>query len=173
MRRVIFIIPVLVSLFAGYSLADPDTQIRYDIADLGSGRWQYTYEVKNIALPMPVEEFTIWFDYGQYSNLTVATPDPLASNWRKLIVQPEPVLKDNGFYDAFAKGLSIGMGETVTGFSVTFNWLGTGNPGSQFYEIVNPSTFETIGSGWTTPVPEPAMMLLLGMGSVFLRGSRK
>lgn len=167
MRRVVFIIPVLVCLFAGPVLADPDTQIRYDIADLGLGRWQYTYEVSNISLfPEPIEEFTIWFGVGSYDNLTIATLDPPASNWDEIVWQPEPFLGDDGGYDALATGLSINVGESVTGFSVSFDWLGTGSPGSQFYEIINPTTFETIGSGYT--VPEPATLLLFGLGGLAL-----
>jgi hypothetical protein len=165
MRRVVFIIPVLVCLFVGPVLADPDTQIRYDIADLGLGKWQYTYEVSNISLsPEPIKEFTIWFGVGSYDNLTIATLNSPASNWDEIVWQPEPILGDDGGYDALATGLNIGVGESVTGFSVSFDWLGTGMPGTQYYEIINPNTFETIESGWT--VPEPATLLLLICGGL-------
>lgn len=171
MRRVVFIIPVLVCLFVGSALADPNTQIRYDIADLGLGQWQYTYEVENLSFPEPISEFTIWFDYGKYDNLAITTQDPPANNWNEIVWQPEPFLADDGGYDAHVIGLNIGIGESAAGFSVSFDWLGTGSPGSQFYEIINPTTFETIDSGWT--VPEPATLLLLIVGGLGVMRRRK
>ena len=61
----------------------------------------------------------------------------------------------------------IGIGQNVSGFTVSFDWLGTGDPGSQFYEIIDPDTFDTIDSGFT--VPEPAILPLLALGVLALR----
>ncbi len=69
-----------------------------------------------------------------------------------------------------AEGLPIAESTTESVFSVSFDWLGEETPGSQFYEIVNPDTFETIDSGWT--VPEPGMLLLLGLGAIISRKKR-
>jgi hypothetical protein len=148
------------------------TQIRYHLTDLGSGKWAYDYDITNINLPEPIEEFTIWFDYNLYENLSVTTValDPPSSSWNEVIWQPEYVLEDDGGYDALALILGIGISETVSGFSVSFDWLGTGHPNAQFYEIINPNTYETIESGFTTP--EPATLLLLGLGAVVWRRKR-
>jgi hypothetical protein len=94
----------------------------------------------------------------------IETPDPPASYWDEIVLQPEPFLGDDDGYDARAAGLNIDIGESVIGFSISFDWLGTGSPASQFYEIINPTTFETIDSGRT--VPEPAMPLLFGLGGL-------
>jgi hypothetical protein len=153
---------VFVCLFATSVFGDPNTQIWYQTTDLGSGRWQYTYDVYNISLAEEIKEFTIWFGIGSYDNLTIATLDPPASNWDEVIWQPEPFLGDDGGYDALAKNLNIGIGENVYGFAVSFDWLDTGKPGSQYYEIINPTTFETIESGYT--VPEPGTLFLFGLG---------
>ncbi len=147
------------------------TEIRYETADLGSGRWQYTYEVTNISLTSAVEEFTIWFDYGSFENLSIETPDPPAGDWDELAVQPEPILLDDGYYDALTLDTGIGIGEMVSGFSVSFDWLGMGQPGSQFYEIIDPATFETLDSGYT--VPEPTTILLLGLGGLIFHIKRR
>jgi hypothetical protein len=167
MKRQIFAGLMFGFLFTAGSFG-ASKQIIYETNELGSGRWQYTYDVTNISLTVPIEEFTIWFDFGLYKNLAIQTPDPPASNWSEIVIQPEPVLQDDGAYDAKALGLGIGIGQVVTGFAVSFDWLGDAvMPGAQFYEIIDPDTYETIDSGRT--IPEPATILLLGLGSLILK----
>jgi hypothetical protein len=167
MKRQIFLGVVFGFLLTAGSFG-ASTQIIYKTNELGTGRWQYTYDVKNISLTETIEEFTIWFDFGLYEDLAIQTPDPPASNWSEIVIQPEPVLQDDGAYDAIALGPGIGIGQIVTGFAVSFDWLGDSvMPGSQFYEIIDPTTYETIDSGWT--IPEPATLFLLGLGGLILR----
>ncbi len=159
----------------GYTVPEPTTQIWYETSYLGPGlesgeRWQYTYDVYNISLIEEIEEFTIWFGIGSYDNLAIETLDPPASNWDEIVWDPEPFLGDDGGYDALAESLNIGVGENVYGFAVSFDWLGIGEPGSQYYEIIDPGDFHTIEDGYT--VPEPAALLLLGLGMVMLRRKR-
>jgi len=154
----------LLHVVAGFCV--PVTQIDYDVAEFSPGRWEYTYEVSNIGLPVPVQEFTIWFDFGFCDNLAIETSDPLAGDWDEIVWQPEPVLRDDGAYDARALDSGIARGQTVAGFAVSFDWLGIGEPGAQFYEIVDPMTFETIDSGWT--IPEPGTLLLFALGGLHL-----
>lgn len=163
---------VFVCLFAGPGLGTPNTEIWYETTDLGSGRWEYTYTVVNLpeSLIPEIREFTVWFKYGDYYGLVVTTPETPAG-WDQIVVQPEPVLEDDGFYDAVTLTVGIGIGESISGFSVSFDWLpGTGEPGSQFYEIIDPVTFETIESGMT--VPEPTTILLVGLGGLVLLRKR-
>jgi len=166
MKRKIVVGLVFGFLFATSAFGVPMTQIEYAVTDLGLGKWQYSYDVTNISLTPAIEEFTIWFDYELYDNLAVVMPDTPAG-WDQVVWQPEPVLEDDGGYDALALTLGIGTGESVSGFSVSFDWLGIDKPGSQLYEIIDTLTFETIDSGWT--IPEPATLLLLGLGGVMLR----
>jgi len=165
MKRQIFAGVVFVFFLTAIGSGAPKTEIWYQTSDLGLGRWQYNYDVTNISLTVPIEEFTIWFDFGLYDNLAIETPDPPASNWSEIVIQPEPVLQDDGAYDAKALRLrwGVGIGEMVSGFAVSFDWLGDAvMPGRQFYEIIDPVTYQTIDSGYT--VPEPATLLLLGLG---------
>lgn len=170
MRRVICISILLCCTSAISESRGADALVWYDVNELGSGQWEYTYSVRNKGLEEPIEEFTIWFDFGLYENLTITTPDPPASSWNEIIVQPEPYLQDDGFYDAVAVDLPIAISEGVPGFAVRFNWLGQGDPGPQFYEIINPVTFETIDSGWT--VPEPATLAIFILGTALLKRKR-
>lgn len=167
MRSNIFVAVIVMVSVPSAVFAAFETEIRYETSELGLGRWQYTYEVSNISLPVPIEEFTLWFDIDSYDNLVIETLNPPANNWNEIIWNSEPVIGDDGGYDALAKTINIGVGQHVYGFSVSFDWLGTGRPGTQFYEIINPTTFDTIDTGWT--VPEPCTLLLLGLGGVVLR----
>jgi hypothetical protein len=115
----------------------------------------------------PIEEFTIYFDYGLCDNLVIETQQPLSSYWDEIIIQPEPVLSDDGFYDALVLNTGISQGQGISGFSVSFDWLGPDVPGTQFYEIINPITLDTIDSGLT--VPEPATFLFSVMGLFSIR----
>jgi len=142
-------------------------EIIYKATEVGQGRWQYEYSVENKELSTAIEEFTIWFDLAKYDNLAVETAEPLASQWDEVVWQPEPVLADDGAYDAMALNLGIQQGQKAGPFAVSFDWLGDGGPGSQFYEIIDPATFETIDEGWT--IPEPATLVLLGLGLLALR----
>lgn len=170
MKRTILAGAICVFLLTATGLAALDTSIIYEICDLGGGRWQYTYDVTNNSLTVPIEEFTVWFDYDSYANLAVETPTTPAG-WDQLVLQPEPVLHDDGAYDAKTLGAGISLGQTVAEFAVSFDFSGIGEPGPQPYDIVDPVTLETIESG--TTVPEPATLLLLGLGGVILRRKRK
>lgn len=161
----------VVFLTEAASFGVPETLILYDVTDLGSQRWQCTYDVVNISLPEPVGAFTIWFDFDLYDNLTVTTLDPPAAEWHEVFWQPNVVLQQDGGYYASALTSGVGIGQTVGGFTINFDWLGSGEPGSQFYEIIDPHTFETIDSGLT--VPEPITIAWFGFGLLILRQRRE
>ncbi len=170
MKRTIFAGVISAFLLTATALAALDTVIVYETSDLGAGRWQYTFELANNGLTVPIEEFTVWFDYDLYANLTVETPT-IPAGWDQLVLQPEPVLLDDGAYDAMATGAGISLGQTLGDFAVSFDFSGIAEPGPQPYDIIDPQTFQTIDSG--TTVPEPATLLLLGLGSAILRRKRK
>jgi hypothetical protein len=166
MKKTVSTALVLVLCLGAAGFGVPKTQIWYSAEELDGGRWQYNYEVANISLTTPIEEFTIWFGYGLYDNLSVETPPVLPpGGWDEIVIQPEPVLEDDGAYDAKALTGGIEAGWTDGPFVVAFDWLGDSiMPGSQFYEIIDPVTLETIDSGWT--VPEPGTILLFGLGGM-------
>jgi len=157
------------TICANLAWASDATQISYSTTALGGDRWQCEYSVKNLSLGSAIKEFTIYFDEDLSANLAVGASTP--SGWDAIVWQPEPFLNDPGAYDALDSGAGILPGNIVGSFSVTFDWLGAGAPGSQFYEVVDPVTFATLDSGWT--IPEPATLLLLGLGSLILASKRK
>ncbi|HVP11984.1 MAG TPA: hypothetical protein VMV94_12455 [Phycisphaerae bacterium] len=168
MRREVGLVSALaMSLIATQASYAGDVDVAYTLTNLGTNHWQYTYDVTNNALVLTVEEFTIWFDLADFRNLSITTPDPPSSNWDELVTQPDPLLGDDGYYDALALSAPIGVGQSVQGFSVAFEWLGPGIPGQQPFDIVDPVTFQPILSGWT--LPEPASFLLPLLAVLFLR----
>ena len=170
----LLVIAMVLALSTANAFALP---IVYEVNNLAGDRWEYRYDVTNDpANTFAIEEFTVYFDLGLYDTLQVGnTP----TGWDALVVQPDsgfppgPGLGD-GFYDALAVAVpGIAPGDSVGGFSVQFTYLGTGTPGAQFYEIVDPETFEPLQSGaTTTAVPEPGSLLLLVAGLLILIGTR-
>ena len=160
-------------LFAVTSVASAgiETQISYDVEQTGVNQWQYTYDVSNTSLAEGISNFTIWFDLNDYANLAITSPAELGTDWDQLILQPDAQFLDDGLFDVLAIGDSIDAGQSVPGFSVSFDWMGQGEPGTQFYEVINPNTYEVIANGFT--VPEPASMLIFGLAGLLTCTRRK
>ena len=180
MRRSLFLfVAGALALATSFGSANA-TVIEYGATNVSGNLWQYDYTVTNDSLGASLDEFTIFFQLGLYENIAVGdTP----ADWDPLAIQPDPGLPDDGFYDALALVSGIAPGGTLGGFSLTFNWLGAGTPGSQLFNIVDATTIETLEQGFTslrggstppTAVPEPVSPLLLGVGLALLalRASR-
>jgi hypothetical protein len=142
------------------------TTIDYDAVNLGGSSWRYDYTVVNDALAAPLEELTIFFDLGLFSNLSVVTSP---AGWDSIVIQPDPGLPDNGFFDSLALAGGLAWGASQDGFSVSFDWLGANAPGAQLFSVVDPTDFHTIESGLTSTsstqppagVPEPGPLTLV------------
>jgi len=174
MFRKIFL---FILLWTGASTVSATT-ILYYVTNIVGNTWEYTYTVKNDMLVTDIEEFTIFFDAGLTENL-VATTTP--ANWDPLVIQPDPGLPDDGFYDALALVSGIAPGDMLGGFGVQFDFLGIGTPGSQAFDIVDAFTFDVLDSGTTnlasvpvpTPVPEPNLLLLMSAGFFVFAGRKR
>jgi hypothetical protein len=150
------------------------TLIIYSVYPRGAGEFEYEYTLINNTLETPIKQFTIWFDLESYDNLVITTGEPLVTEWSEII------LEETGFglpigYDALAVGTNTGIPPdedmSVSGFSVGFDWLGTGIPGPQFFQIIDPFTLQTIDSGYT--IPEPAAFLTMGLAALYILRRRR
>jgi hypothetical protein len=154
------------------------TTISFTTANVSGDIWQYQYSVTNDSLLGPIDEFTIYFDKNGFSNLNVEA-SPAA--WDSIAIEPDLEIPSDGFFDSLATGSGIAPGATLGGFAVSFQYLGLGTPGSQPFQIVDPSDFNVIDSGLTTPagvtppppsVPEPGSIALMALGLAALARSR-
>ena len=187
--RLTIIAPLLAAAWFGlWPQAAAATTIDFLATPLGGDSWRYDYTVHNDTLAVGIEEFTIYFDATLYSDLAVGPSTP--SGWDPLIVPPstDPFDLDppsDGFYDAYADPFAappahpIAPGDSLGGFSIVFTFLGQGAPGSQYFEIVDPSEWALIDVGQTTlgaVIPLPAAFWLFatalaGLGVVARRRS--
>lgn len=161
---------LFVLLFSGSAFADT---ITFTVDNIAGNTWEYNYTVANTgSTGGDIEEFTIWFDLGLYENLSISGSPSI--DWDGLAIQPDPGLPDDGFADWLAFGPGIADGDTLGGFSVIFDFLGTGTPGDQFFDIIDPFTFDLLFSGITelgdvvTPVPEPTAASLFALGLLLI-----
>jgi hypothetical protein len=161
---------LLVQLAAGPAAA---SAILYDVTSLGGNTWRYDYTLANDSLTLSVDEFTIYFQNGLFESLR--SPVGLAP-WDVLAINPDPVLPADGFFDGLVFDLNAALapGTTLGGFSVEFDYLGSGLPGSQFFQFLTAS-LEVLDTGFTelvsappTGVPEPGTVLLIVSGLLLL-----
>jgi hypothetical protein len=156
----------LLLLLVSLSQQSNATIITQTLEDQGAGMWLSNVEIINDALMVNIDEIVLIFDFNLYSNLSIVT-SPI--DWDPLVFQPEPLIPDDGIIDILALIAGLAPSETLTGLSVTFEWLGTANsPGALLFEILDPNTFNVISSGSTTletttaptPVPAPPTLAL-------------
>jgi hypothetical protein len=139
--------------------------IEFTTTDLGGGRWRYDYVVGNDGATA-IDELTIYFDLALYANLAVSGAPPA---WDAIVVQPDADIPDDGFFDALALEQGIAASGSLAGFSASFDWLGSGEPGGQRFDIVDPQDFSTLASGTTTNlVPGPAGAVLAATSVIAL-----
>jgi len=149
------------------------TTVAFNTTHITGNTWETAYTVTNDTLATAIDEFTIYFDVSVYDNLvSVAAP----TGWDPLVIQPDPFLPDDGFYDALVSPALSGIaaGSALSGFSVRFNFSGVGTPGPQFFEVVDPVTFTSLDSDFTQAavVPLPAALWLFISGLSMLLGIR-
>lgn len=137
----------------------------------GSNLWTIEYVVTASAGDATIEQFTIYFERTLYADLAVAASP---ATWDSLVVQGDPALPADGFFDSLALGAGVVAGASQGGFAVSFLFLGLGAPGSQRFEVVDRVSFDVLEAGSTviSTVPEPGSWLLAGAGLLLLQSRR-
>lgn len=146
------------------------TLISYSATSLSDSIWRYDYSITNDTLPDSLSYFVLEFDRALYANLRdQAAPD----GWDVLLLQPDLELPANGVFDSLALNGGIAFGDTLAGFSVTFDFLGQGLPLDQPFSVLDPFSFEQVESGaaqndTVATVAEPRSLFMMSFGLLLL-----
>jgi hypothetical protein len=178
MKRILTIVFGLV-LVLGMALPAAATEILYTLTDLGSGNWEYDYTVSNTQLAVPLGDFVVYFpdvassSYLDYTLISSTEP----TGWTGFLSQPSAI-DLGGYYEAYNWSTPIGVGATLSGFSVQFHYAGTAELGSQYFEVYDENlalvdSDYTKAGGGPPVVPEPSTIILLGSGIAGLGMARK
>jgi hypothetical protein len=164
---------IVLCLTAGATWSEA-TVITFDVAAVAGNTFEYTYVVENDTLSVDIEELAVYFDVDLFENLRLATTPP---DWDPVVVQPDALLRDDGFLDVLALLGGIPPGGSLGRFTVQADFLGTGVPSRQRFEILDPVTLAVLDSGFTVPattvpVPEPGLLWLFGVVLYALRHRR-
>jgi hypothetical protein len=155
-----------------FSFGANATDVSYDPTNVGGNTWQLSYDVTNNSLTVPISELTMYFNPSIFSDVAVGPTQP--AGWKNPVaVQSDPSflpdLSGYGFFDTIASTNGIAVGGSLGGFTVLVDYSGTGTPGSQIFQIVDPTTFTTLEQGQTKlSVPEPGTVGLLVLGLIGL-----
>lgn len=154
-------LPLWIGFLATNAFAGP---IQFEVSGLGGNLYSYTYHVNGTQFQAN-EELDIRFDPALYGTLS----NGVAGNaFSLLLLQPNNPPGTFGDYSALAL---MNLPAQPLVFSVTFAYLGNGQPGAQPYYLNLYDTagqlISTLESGWTTPVggavPEPGSLSLTGL----------
>ena len=151
--------------------------VSYDLVPMGGNVYRYVYSITNngsLGSNVRVQLFDILFDTSLYRepSLQIVTPVNLSAQWSQLLLTSLPGVP--AAYDALALQGGIPPGSMVSGFAVQFTWLGSGTPGSQPFQIFDPTTFQLLQTGQTAGTPSSAplgapaastfSLILMGLG---------
>jgi hypothetical protein len=152
-------------LLMGMSCAQATT-IDYTATQLGGTRWRYDYTVHNDTLGSPLQDFTIYFNENLFANLA---NESTQASWDLLLIQPDTNIPAAGFFDGLAPDSGLAFGAWADGFSVSFDYFGTGMPGRQSFSIYETATWGEIEKGMTgtaaVPLPGTLSLLVLGLAA--------
>ncbi len=148
-NRFLLVLVIVSLLLPGVCLA---TEITYILEDLGSGQWVCHYNINNDTLAADIEQFIIWYEPWLYQNLSVVSTQAIGFDWYQDTIEPDPVWLDYGAYRALAYSSGIGQGQNLNGFAVRFEYLGSGVPTLQEFDIVDPVTYASMDTGYAKAV---------------------
>ena len=121
--------------------------INSDVTKLNDQQYQADYQFHNDS-QTAIEGLTLYFQYGLFDNLSLLT-SPI--DWDVFIAPAQDIfgVQEDGFVDALALSMPLQAGETLTGLSVVFDWLGSADLVSttQRFETYDASSFDVTSEG--------------------------
>jgi len=142
--------------------------VEYTLTDLGSDVWRYDFALINSPAAPSFDEFTIYFPSDKYSSIALVSSAP---DWDPLVIQPDPGIPADGYFDGLSTTGPMPDDSVATGFVLTFSFLAGMRPDGQRFDLIDSSTFDIVYSGTTVAaaVPEPQTYLMLAFGLGLIR----
>lgn len=148
--------------------------LEYEQVGQSGNRFEYVYSLTNTG-PVAVDAFSIFFSADSFQNLQI-TSSP--SGWDPLTIEPDPFFGD-GYADWATWTDPIAQGDTLSGFTLAFDWIGAGSLADVDYafEVYDLLTFDLVTEGVAvaaTPaaVSEPETLFFFALGLLGLLVSR-
>jgi hypothetical protein len=182
------VIALIAALGFSWGMASPSVRadgVEYQAVQGSGNSWQYTYTLTGVPLGAN-QAFTVFFDPTVTSNLADTSTDATdpaslaAEDWLSFTVPSDPTLNSDGFYSALALISDDSMTES---FTVTFDYSGLGQPGTQMFSIdqfdafgnlvMNLQTGETTPVGVPAPEPSAGVLLIIGIAGILAGIFRK
>ncbi|NNF17408.1 MAG: hypothetical protein HKN70_11730 [Gammaproteobacteria bacterium] len=141
--------------------------IFYEVENLGGTTWQYTYHVGNDTAG-PIDLFSIFFDIDLYSFDLISGPtgfevDPAVyagpADWDVSVAPPDPFFPgpaddQPGIFNGVALAAPVNPGDLLSDFTIVFDWLGPGAPGSQPFTLFGTDLLPVFDDNFfTQPLP--------------------
>lgn len=167
---------VWLTVFAGClaaELSGAPIGIGVQVTNLGSNSYRDTYSISGFA--SPDVELDIYFDPALYGTLSNGVAQP-SSDWNLLLFQPN---NPPGAFGDYSLAANVANPSLAGPFSVDFAFLGSGQPGSQPFQIFELAQNSQLAgvpcdsagdfTCATTPqgasgIPEPASFSLVAAG---------
>ena len=168
------------------------TSIDYEVLDITGDRYTVEYTVINDTLSEDIVAFSIFFgedqsltdssipgpglnfdNWDQYTNFSpddwgIGT-EPQPADWDSYSFEPSSIDLPAQFNsDAWVDGIAVG--DSLGGFTVSFDWTGVGSLVSLYFEVYTASSWDAADWGYTEVsgapplIPEPSTIALLTLG---------
>ncbi len=162
----VIVLSLLVLLLASPAFAD-GVSVQYTAINLGSGTWQYDYTLQGSLLAN--WGVAIYFPTPAYGGGSITDLGTGSSDWLTFPFQADPTIPAPGEYDIVAL---IDNPSLSSVFGVTFQWNGSGTPGTQAFDLfdyTNGAALLASGNTTATTTLEPSTpMLMLFAGLAYL-----
>ena len=174
MKRLLVVSLVVLTALVFFSTKAIATIISYEASYISGTTWEYSYTVSDHVFNTG-DSFEIVYELGAYENITDISH---GSDWNVTTLDPVNIpgwFSFNGIYNGTA---STDNPSLIDPFVVQFDWLGTGDPSTQPFNVFAAGNWmmpiETgITESSSSSIPEPSTIFLIGSLLGFITIKRK